>query len=785
LGREEKRVSENVVLQMPEVETKTVFLVEAGSTFELNRIKKWIAEHSQHGGANARIVVIGDGRGNGHQELKDVLNSGELGGDPWLQPLRVIWKPSEDVRTGASFLRSFLANKFEKPGRIRQRLMNPSGPDRLQVAEGQGAFLSGVKERFEETWGAEGVRETRLPEFVARQAVIALDRAERSIRGARYKVARLLMGDIMSSPSFQRDLGALAGTLGKSLSEVEAETKTYLDEMSARQTPVTLDIAMGLYRRACRSAHDADIDYVPAELDALREWMDEAPVVLLVTHKSMLDTMAVSTVLFDHNIPVPLTFGGINLNTFGIGWIAANAGIIFLRRAFQNNDIYKATFRRYVDYMIEKRFSLMWALEGTRSRTGKLLPPRYGLMNYVSESILRTKMHGLRFVPVSVSYDQITEVDDYVKEQRGEDKKPEGASWILRFLMGKGSEHKIYVRFGEPVLATDVFPAEKLNESLSGADRKKLVEQVAIRVARRLNDATPINLTSLLTLILLSNGPRARTLEGLTSTVGSWMDLVDAREIPVVGGDKLRTSEGIETTLASLEHNGVVTRHDSGLGAVFRISPGQYHKAAYYRNTVIHYFVTDSLIELALLHAAEQKDTELAFWREILALRDLLKFEFYFATREDFLKEVREKLSERNPDWQAVLQKGEASARSLLDQFEPLVAQGVLRSFIDAYQVLADTLLQRGAAPIEDKREFVKVCMTHGAQAHLLQRVFSEESLSKTLYETAYKLADHRGLAASTDGNMANDRKIFAEQVRSVSRRLDILLGLSVSRQTD
>ena len=94
--------------------------------------------------------------------------------------------------------------------------------------------------------------------------------------------------------------------------------------------------------------------------------------------------------LFDRNQPMPLTFGGINLNTFGIGALAKRAGVIFLRRSFQDNEVYKSTFRRYIDYLIEKRFSLLWALEGTRSRTGKLLPPRYGLFNYVIEAILRT-----------------------------------------------------------------------------------------------------------------------------------------------------------------------------------------------------------------------------------------------------------------------------------------------------------------------------------------------------------------------------------------------------------
>ena len=89
----------------------------------------------------------------------------------------------------------------------------------------------------------------RFPEFIKRQALIALDRAERSIRGARYKVARLLADDVMSSPSFQRDLGGIAGSEGKSLTEVERESIAYLKEMSASQTPLSLDVMLGLQRR--------------------------------------------------------------------------------------------------------------------------------------------------------------------------------------------------------------------------------------------------------------------------------------------------------------------------------------------------------------------------------------------------------------------------------------------------------------------------------------------------------------------------------------------------------
>ena len=86
-------MSENVVVQMPERETETVFLVEAGSSFELNCIRKWIEEHPRHSESDAKLVVIGDARDGGHKELKTLMDGGDISGDPWLQPLRVIWKP--------------------------------------------------------------------------------------------------------------------------------------------------------------------------------------------------------------------------------------------------------------------------------------------------------------------------------------------------------------------------------------------------------------------------------------------------------------------------------------------------------------------------------------------------------------------------------------------------------------------------------------------------------------------------------------------------------------------
>ena len=778
---------ENTVLKLPAEEVETIFLVNASSVFEFRMVQNWLAEQPNLQARERKAIQIADALHGSVEELKKFISESEI--DParlWLQPLRPVWHTEDSNPGEGSIWKDLFAGARYRPGPLRQKLIAKYSPDRVRIIEGQGAFLKEVQEQFDLTWKSRGVSESRLTEFVFRQALIALDRAERSVRGARYKVARLMPADITTNPEFQEKLGAIAGTEGKSLSKVEAESNAYLKEMAAMQTPFWLDLMIGLQRRACRSHHDDAIDFVPEELEQFRQWTEEGPVVVLVTHKSMLDTMALSCVLFDNNIPIPLAFGGINLATVGLGQLAQRSGIIFLRRAFQDNKVYKATFRRYVDYLLEKRFALAWALEGTRSRTGKLLPPRYGLTNYVIESILRTGQNNVKFVPVSVAYDQITEVEDYVIEQKGKEKRPEGAGWVVKFLRGGDKSHgKIYLRFGEPVTVLDIMNEEELAGDVGPDAKRRLVEQISLRAAFRMNKATPITLTALLTLILLSNGPRGRTLDGLTRTVNNWMRLVRARHIPIAGDDDLSTPNKIDQTLQALEDTGIVQRHETSQGPVFQIVPEQYHKAAYYRNTVIHFFVNDALIELALLAAANSMDSEMVFWREVLALRDMFKFEFYFEDRDGFLQDVRGKLAGRDERWQELLQRGGSEVRVLIDKSVPLVAQGVLRSFADAYQVMADHLVSLGATDVSDKKKLYMECLEIGQQALLLQRVFSAESVSKSLYQTAAKVADFRGLLIGDHDTIFKARVDFAEEVRGINRRLDIILGLTVSRQTD
>lgn len=739
-----------------------VFLLDCRSPLERQLLVERVAAHEYR---QSRTILLDASR----DAVTALLDSFDEHTKAWWQPVRLAWLAGRTAG-GRPRLRDVF---FGEPGNLRQRWIARSQPDRIAVVYGVGASYAELKAAADDSkTGGD------LAPLIIRRAQVSLERGERLLRGARYKIARLLVDDIFDNDAFNDTLASLANERGIEIEKLRLDAEKYLHEMGALQTPFTLDMMTTLERKVLGVNHDPNTDVDAAELKKIAALLNERPVVFLISHKSMLDIAAFLVVLYDANLPLPLTFGGINLNTPGFGAIARRAGIIFLRRSFQDNAVYKLTFRRYIDYLIEKRFSLQWALEGTRSRTGKLLPPRFGLFSYVVDSIARTGAHEVAFVPVSVGFDQITEVADYAREQRGHAKRPEGATWFLKFFRRKASHGRIFVRFGDPVAATDIMPANELNEALTDSRKTELVQSLAFRVAVNMNDATPITTSAIITLILLAGGKRAQSLAEIQRLARAGSAMIRRRKLEIVGDSDFRDVEQVLATLQQLAATGIVTEHTDSRENLYSISADQHHNAAYYRNTAIHFFVLDAIVEVALLRASAAADNHVeAFFKHASALRELLKFEFYFPRRADYRAEIQSRVDERFRNWQQAITHSN-DLDDLVATAQPLLAHAVLRSFIDAYRIVARGLVELGDDPVADRSAFIQSCLPLGRQMLLQGRVFSAESVSKVLFETALRLAVHRRLLDKDQGAARSELLSELRQISScLTRLLDITLA--------
>jgi len=768
---------------------RIVFLLDAASALERRVLERWIEAHRPEGsGANGveAISIPSSRRRRGRLDprLEASLATDD---DPLLAPLRVAWDPGEVDGVREVRLSDLLTfGDPRDPGALRQAWVARRHPERYRVVVAEPAPASELRERWRLAGGTDVAHTTGLADFVVRQAMLALERAERRLRGARYKVPRFVREDILSRPAFQGGIARLARELGQPAARLEREANRYLKEIAAQHSPYVIDLTAHLIRLLYTRAYGKTLHYDRRQLGEVYALTQRYPVVFLPSHKSNLDHLVLQYALHENGHPPNHTAGGINMNFLPVGPLVRRSGVFFIRRSFRDNAVYKFVLRQYIDYLLEKRFSLEWYIEGGRSRSGKLLPPMFGLLAYVVDAYRRGKSEDVFLIPVSIAYDQIQDVSDYVAEQRGAAKQAESFRWFLGILRRLRRRYgEIHIRFGEPLSLHEALgppnPAAEPNTDEQNLELQKLAFELSVRV----NRVTPITPTSLVTLALLGSGDRALSVEETRGVLKNLVNAVRRRGLPTTVELELDTDEGVRAALDALVQSGVVSCFTEGPDAVYAIGPDQHLTAAYYRNTIIHFFVNGSIAELALLRAAEDGITDRAaeFWDEAMRLRDLLKFEFFFAEKEEFRAEIRREIALDDAAWEAALEAGPAEIMALLKRFKPFNAHRVLRPFLEAYQVVGDALERRDpAAPFEEPA-FLAAAIALGRQYHLQRRIRSPESVSKVLFATALRLARNRGLVEPGPADLAERRHAFAEEIRGAIRRVDAIDALAAARR--
>ncbi|HEY8156514.1 MAG TPA: glycerol-3-phosphate 1-O-acyltransferase [Myxococcota bacterium] len=769
---------------------RPVFLLDASSALEERLLRAWIERRRPPDLAVSEYDVVRLPPSRRPRKLRS-LHALEAclasGGAALLAPLRVAWLPKK--RDG---LRSVLPRDLillrdpRDPGALHQRLILRREPDRCRIVAGEPATVSELRERWQRAGGADLSQTTSLAEFVARQAVLALERAERMLRGARYKVPRLVHEDILGRPSFRGGLHRLAGSLGRTHASVTREASRDLREIAATHSPLVIDLVAWLIRLLYTQGYGRQLYYDRDQLKDVKALAQQNPVVFLPSHKSNLDHLVLQYALHENGHAPNHTAGGINMNFFPVGPLVRRSGTFFIRRSFRDDEIYKFVLHHYIDYLIEKRFSLEWYIEGGRSRAGKLLPPRFGLLAYVVDSYRRAKSDDVFLIPVSIAYDQISDVGDYAAEQRGGAKARESFGWFLGVVRRLRRRYgNIHIRFGEPLSLAKTL-GRPVPDAAPSADEKNLgLQKLAFEVAVRINRVTPITSVSLVTLALLGTGDRALTVGEVRVALANVLHFTRRRNLPTVGELDLDGDEGVRRALEALERNGVVSCFKGGAEPVYQIGPDQQLQAAYYRNTVIHFFVNPAIAELALLRAAEPDvvDPTEQFWDEAMRLRDLFKFEFFFAEKEIFRGEVQREVAMSDVDWERKLGAGGEAILQLLRRFKPFSAHRVLRPFVEAYQIVGDHLERRDPGLAFEEAAFTAECLGLGRQYHLQRRVHSAASVSQVLIQTAIRLARNRALLDPGPPDLAERRRAFAEEIRSAVRRVGAIDALAASRR--
>ena len=754
---------------------QVLFILDTCNSFEQDLLKGWIEHHRESGGTAAQTVCVD--LSDDHRSIDSVLlvNALTLPIDTVVAPLRIAWLPSQESIHSGPRLRDLIFGDPRHPNPRRGRKILKTAPQRMHLLSGKPDSVANLRARFELHHKIDnGDSQRDFADFVARQASVVLDLAERRLQGGRYKVPRYVAANLMASTSYNEALDTLSAESGIAKAQLVKDAKGYLDEMVSRPSMFWLDVYARFNKFCLGLGYEAEIVCDQEVVEKLRQIVREYPSMLLWTHKTYLDGMVLPKLLYDNDFPMPHMFGGANLNFPGLGFLLHRSGTIFIRRSFQDNELYKMTLRHYVGYLMGKRFPMNWAFEGTRSRLGKLMPPRYGLLKYVLEACDATDARDIHIIPISISYDLIRDVEEYATEQTSHGKGAESLRWLIGYLRSLTRPMgKIYVDIGEPVV---------LNKAPDPDDRLAL-SKIAFEVAVEANHVTAITFPSLATMSLLGAAPKALTEKEVVADLNALLRWANARDIRVSKDFNLTFADHISSLLGIMLNEGIVTLYDEGPEVVYGIGLNQHTVASYYRNTVIHFFVNKAIIELALLKASENEgpDALNVFWAEVDQLRDLFKFEFFYAPTEIFHQQIREELSRYDEDWQTLLSQGTFAFGQLLNRMTPLVSHVTLLIFTEAYSIVAALAARMAYSETLIEKACVTDALKLGRQAYLQRRINSEASIGKLLFNNGFKMLQSRGLTDAGEPTLAERRLKQSHQLRDLLRRLDLIRAIGVA----
>ena len=508
-------------------------------------------------------------------------------------------------------------------------------------------------------------------------------------------------------------------------------------------------------------------------LDQLKQNAPGHEVVYVPCHRSHMDYLLLSYLLYTKGIVPPHIAAGINLNLPVIGPLLRRGGAFFLRRSFRGNALYSAVFTEYVSQLVAGGYSIEYFIEGGRSRTGRLLPPKGGMVAMTVRAFLRQPTRPVLFQPVYIGYEKLMEGNSYLDELTGRPKQKESI-WALLTGIPKvlrSNYGQVVVNFGEPIRLGDMLvqhaPAWD-GTPLDDDDRPDWLSDTVAATAQRIqvniNRAADVNPINLLALALLSTPKHAMGEADLLAQIALSKMLLD--DVPYSEHVTV-TPHPPEQIVAHGEEISVLTRTAHPLGDVLSVDGDTAVLLSYYRNNVLHLFVASAWIAVCLLHNRRMSRGQLQ--RLGRSLYPFLQAELFLPWDEDGFAEriertievfIREGLLELVND-----EDGGILARNAgqTDEVFRLRAIGhSLQQAFERYYIAISVLVKNGAGTLSSG-ELESLCQLAAQRLSLLYAPAAPEFFDKTLFRGfIQKLRELKLVWPDANGKLAFDERLNA-----------------------
>ncbi|WP_086775213.1 glycerol-3-phosphate 1-O-acyltransferase PlsB [Vibrio coralliirubri] len=476
---------------------------------------------------------------------------------------------------------------------------------------------------------------------LARVARIHFSRQKLAASGPNLPSRQALFDRLLKSEAIKKAIEDEAQAKNISIEKASKEAQDIMDEIAANFSYSLIKrgekILGWLWNKLYQGLHISNASTVR------KLAQDGHEIVYVPCHRSHMDYLLLSYVLYHEGMVPPHIAAGINLNFFPAGPIFRHGGAFFIRRSFKGNKLYSTIFREYLAELFAKGYSVEYFSEGGRSRTGRLLQAKTGMLAMTIQAMLRGMNRPVTLVPVYIGYEHVMEVATYAKELRGKRKEKENASLVIRTIRKLRNFGKGYVNFGEPIQLNQYLnehsPEWTKDIDPMGTSKPQwmnpVVNDLATKMMTHINDAAATNALTLCATALLASRQRALSRDSLVSQINCYLSLL--KNVPYSATFTVPKDSAEDLVKHAESLNKFLIESDS-MGDIISLDRHQSILMTYYRNNIIHLFALPSLIaQMTIRQRGLSID---AIQENVAAIYPFLKKELFLSYDEDKLEGV-------------------------------------------------------------------------------------------------------------------------------------------------
>ena len=662
-----------------------------------------------------------------------------------LLPVTVLIGRTPDKETGLA--KVFFTESWEIGGRVWRFLNSIVNGRHTLVQFGKVLSLAEVAE--------EGLGPSRTLRKVSRILRVHFQRTRAAAIGPDLSHRRTVVEQVLRSPPVTAAVTEKARKEKNSEEKVLREARKYAFEIAANYSYTIVRIGSFALTWFWNRIYDG------VELRHFRRFKEEAPnyeIIYVPCHRSHIDYLLVSYFVYHNGFVPPHIAAGVNLNLPVVGRFLRKGGAFFLRRSFRSNKLYSAVFNEYFAQILSNGTAIEYFIEGGRSRTGRLLQPKGGMLSMTVRAYLRTQTRPVMFQPIYVGYEKLAEGNAYTAELSGESKKKEslGDLFKVRHVL-KQRYGKVHVSFAEPIFLDDLLDRHDPDwrENTLDSDEKPqwlnpLVNDLGQRIMSGINQATHVNAINLLAVILLTTRKLALGRDELADQLKLYLSLLAYDSY----SDRVTcTSRSPEEIIDYGIELGVVEARENPLGDIIVVKPDQSVLLTYFRNNIAHLAAVPSLVTSCFLNAREMKARDVR--RIALAVYPFLKAELFLPWDEKgFLETVdgclawllKHGLLVENPGT-GLLEKPEGGTREDLQL--RVMGHALLQPF-ERYSITVAVLAKNGSGTLS-RGELERLCILTAQRISQLNEFAAPEFYDRNQIRQFIRLLHDSGVLTANE----------------------------------